>query len=442
MTAVEVQNAAAAAVAGATAGVVDMAAPVGEADLPGLKSAVLDALSDGIWITDLDGTVHYRNHAAAEMERMRWAQGGRAGSMCQVVFNEQLLSRLDEWESYAAEFELSGATVDIVSVRSVDLRMRALRDSSDRVIALSLHGRDVSREWSREQALHDRHVELEDAYARLKHTQSQLLQSEKMASIGQLAAGVAHEINNPIGYVHSNLGTLQGYVASLVELLDAYAELCGSYQTASASGSCPASPIDELKRRVDYDFLRKDLPQLVQESREGIGRVKKIVLDLRDFSHAGETDNDDWALCDVHRGIDSTLNIVWNELKYKATLHKTYGALPMIECLPSQLNQVFLNMLVNAGHAIGEKGEISVRTHAAGEFVLIEFSDNGVGIPEEVLPRIFDPFFTTKPVGKGTGLGLSLSYGIIQKHGGRIEVESKPGLGTTFRIHLPVHRGA
>jgi len=402
-----------------------------------LQVATLDALSDGIWITSMDGTERYRNAAAAAMEGMRWSRAGRSGSMREVVFDSALLAQLERWETYSCEFELRGDIVDITRVHSVDLRLRVLSEQNESANALALHARDISREWTREQALQDRHIELEDAYARLKQTQTQLLQSEKMASIGQLAAGVAHEINNPIGYVHSNLGTLKGYVRSLLELLDAYESLC---VTAPTQFKALTAPVELLKQRVDYAFLRQDLPQLVEESREGIGRVKKIVLDLRDFSHVGELDVDDWLLADLHHGLDSTLNLVWNDLKYKATLHKEYGVLPLVECMPSQLNQVFLNLLVNASHALPEQGVITIRTTCVGNEVCISIGDNGVGIAADVLPRIFDPFFTTKAVGEGTGLGLSLSYGIIQKHNGRIEVESTLGVGTTFHIHLPISR--
>jgi signal transduction histidine kinase len=164
-------------------------------------------------------------------------------------------------------------------------------------------------------------------------------------------------------------------------------------------------------------------------------RVTKIVKDLKDFSHVDA--GDEWQLADLHQGLDSTLNIVWNEIKYKCEVKKEYGALPEIECLPSQLNQVFMNMLINAGHAIEERGTIVIRTGTADGQVWVEFEDSGKGIAPEHIGKIFDPFFTTKPVGKGTGLGLSLSYGIVHKHKGRIEVRSAPGRGTTFRVWLP-----
>jgi signal transduction histidine kinase len=275
---------------------------------------------------------------------------------------------------------------------------------------------------------------LDGAYSQLRGTQDQLLQSEKMASIGQLAAGVAHEINNPIGYVHSNIGTLKDYTRNLFSLISCY---------ENAIGSLPLSPeqrraLDEQRERFEIDYLSQDLPSLLDESAEGIERVRKIVQDLKDFSHAGQ--GEEWQVADLHRGLDSTLNIVWNEIKYKAEVVKDYGPLPPIECIPSQLNQVFLNILVNAGHAIRERGTIRISTGASAETGWIEIADTGEGIAEENLQRIFDPFFTTKQVGQGTGLGLSLSYSIVKKHGGRIDVSSRIGHGTAFRILLPLRQ--
>ena len=214
------------------------------------------------------------------------------------------------------------------------------------------------------------------------------------------------------------------------------------YQAAEPAISSPeqAAAVQAKRQEVDLEFLKEDIPMLMHESREGITRVKKIVQDLKDFSHVDSTL--EWQWVNLHNGIDSTLNVVNNEIKYKADVVKEYGDLPEVECLPSQLNQVFMNLMVNSAHAMGEeRGKITVRTGCMGELkgsVWLEFSDNGSGIPEDIQARIFDPFFTTKPVGKGTGLGLSLSYGIIQKHNGTISVKSKPGEGTTFRIELPV----
>jgi len=268
----------------------------------------------------------------------------------------------------------------------------------------------------------------------LRKAQAQLLQSERLASIGQLAAGVAHEINNPIGYVFSNFGTLEGYLARLVEMLEAYEQA-----EPALAGSAIAGRLAALRGRVELDYLKQDIPLLMAESKEGLSRVRKIVQDLKDFSRVDT--QQEWVWASLHRGIDSTLNIVANEIKYRADVRREYGDLPDIECLPSELNQVFLNLLVNAAHAIGpERGLIVVRSGDAGNEVWVEVEDNGSGMAPEQLVRIFDPFFTTKPVGRGTGLGLSLAYGIVQKHNGRIDVHSKPGRGSCFRVTLPVRR--
>ncbi|MFZ2852746.1 MAG: ATP-binding protein [Rhodocyclaceae bacterium] len=271
---------------------------------------------------------------------------------------------------------------------------------------------------------------------KLEQAHNQLLQSEKMASIGQLAAGVAHEINNPIGYVNSNLSTLGDYAGDLLELIAAY---------ESAEAALPQAERDalaELRRRLDVDYLKTDMLAILAESKEGIDRVKKIVQDLKDFSH---TDEGKYLWADLHQGIDSTLNIVANEIRYKADVVKEYGDIPQVECMASQLNQIFMNLLVNSAHAMSSerRGKIFVRSGMGDhDTVWIEIADDGCGIPPENMQKIFDPFFTTKPIGQGTGLGLSLSYGIVQKHHGRIEVSSEVGKGTAFRITLPVRQPA
>lgn len=284
--------------------------------------------------------------------------------------------------------------------------------------------------------LRDQNARLEAEVARrlkeIQQVQIQLLQSEKMAAIGQLAAGIAHEINNPVGFVTSNLKTLDVYRQDIFELLDAYEAL----EAACTQDETALLKIRSLKQQKDLAFLRTDIGQLIAESRNGMTRVAKIVSDLKDFAHA---ENKEWLWADLNSGLDSTLNIVWNEIKYHCTLNKAYGDIPKVYCMASQINQVLLNLLVNAAQAIPEKGEISIRTGQAGDEVFIAIADTGSGIPAENLSRIFEPFFTTKPVGKGTGLGLAISHDIVQKHGGRIEVESTVGKGTTFTVWLPVN---
>ena len=268
----------------------------------------------------------------------------------------------------------------------------------------------------------------------LEETQGQLLQSEKMASIGQLAAGVAHEINNPIGYVSSNLVSLEAFLQDLFAVLALY---------EGFDERLPETvrlELQAIKAQTDIAYLREDSVMLLGECREGIDRVKKIVQDLRDFSRIDS--HDVWSLADLHKGFDSTLNIVNNTIKYQSKVTTEYGELPEIECLPTQINQVFMNIVMNAAQSMPAGGPITVRTGTQGNDVWVTVTDCGSGIPPDQLKRIFDPFYTTKPVGEGTGLGLSLSYGIVEKHGGHIEVLSEVGTGTTFRVVLPRQRRA
>ncbi len=291
---------------------------------------------------------------------------------------------------------------------------------------------DIRRREAAEAELMRRNDELTDLNSKLGMAQQQLVQSEKLASIGQLAAGVAHEINNPIGYVFSNFETLGAYIANMLSMFALYQQAEGDLQTPALRAQ-----IREMRERIELDYLIGDIPLLMQESREGIVRVRKIVQDLKDFSRVDATQEWQWA--NLHDGINSTLNIVNNELKYRADVVREYGDIPDIECLPSSLNQVIMNIVINGAHAItGERGRITIRTGSDADQVWIEISDTGTGISKEHMAKIFDPFFTTKPIGTGTGLGLSLSYGIIQKHKGRIEVDSELGRGTTFRIWLPI----
>lgn len=313
-------------------------------------------------------------------------------------------------------------------------------NESDELV-LNMHIHDVVRVVERDhllRALKERNAALQEEKEQqkaliksLKEAQGQLLQSDKLASIGQLAAGVAHEINNPVGYIQSNLYSLSRYIDELYSVIDAYEKVAATVDPESALQRALA----DKKAAVDIGFLRQDIVDLIRESREGSNRVKQIVQDLKDFSHADHTA---WEWADIHKGLNSTLNIVHNEIKYKAEVVKAYGDLPLVECLPSQLNQVFMNMLVNAAHAIEEKGVISLTTCREGDCVWVEIADTGKGIDAAHLDKIFDPFFTTKPVGKGTGLGLSISYNIIKKHGGRIETRSAVGSGTAFKIWIPI----
>ena len=283
-----------------------------------------------------------------------------------------------------------------------------------------------------EEALRKVGEEQQSLIRKLQEAHDQLLQSEKMASIGQLAAGIAHEINNPVGFVSSNMGALQDYIQTLLDLIDRYDDVVAQVP----NGQGVLHDLARMKQDADIEFLKSDIVALMAESKDGLKRVKDIVQALKDFSHVGESD---WLEADLHHGLDSTLNIANNEIKYKARVVKEYGDLPKVTCLASQLNQVFMNLLVNAAHAIAGEGIITIGTGASDGWVWVSIRDNGSGISPENMNRIFEPFFTTKPIGSGTGLGLSLSYSIVNKHGGRIDVESEPGKGTCFTVHLPVH---
>ncbi|WP_446808716.1 ATP-binding protein [Methylomonas sp. 2BW1-5-20] len=287
-----------------------------------------------------------------------------------------------------------------------------------------------ARDWLKDQNAY-LETEVQRRHQENQVVHLQLLQSEKLAAIGQLAAGIAHEINNPIGFVSSNLNTLNGYLHDVFSVMDA----CDAALNENPLSAETLQDLRELKTSKQLDYLRGDIPELIAESREGLSRVRDIIQDLKDFAH---TDKNEWELGDLHKGLDSTLNIIGNELKYRCTVHKQYGEIPQIYCLPSQLNQVFMNLLINAAHAIETKGDIHIRTGCTGQEVWVEIGDNGKGIAPENLTRLFEPFFTTKPVGKGTGLGLSISQNIVRKHGGRIDVSSEPGQGSRFRVWLPI----
>jgi signal transduction histidine kinase len=307
---------------------------------------------------------------------------------------------------------------------------------NDRLVTRLARSKDTLQRMvaARTRALSDRNLsleqktgELEKALRDLEMAHAMLLQQEKMASIGILAAGVAHELNNPIGFVNSNLVTLGRYCDKLVRILAAYERrLPGDEE------------VDALRRDEKLSFVLEDLPVLIRESLEGTERVRKIVADLKTFSHPADKK---MVHADLNECLGSTLNIVHNELKYKARVVTDFGAVPQVRCRPGEINQVFMNLLVNACHAIEGQGEIRVATRLDGDAVVVSIADTGCGIPEGIRDRIFDPFFTTKPVGQGTGLGLTISYDIVRKHGGSLTLETEVGKGTTFHVRLPVAGG-
>ncbi len=335
---------------------------------------------------------------------------------------------------------------DITHRKKMEEELRRHRDRleamvEERTAALSRANKTLREEVARRRLVQ---AELEKANRELKEHQAQLVQSEKMASIGQLAAGVAHEINNPTGFIRSNLSTLLDYQADLKE----FAARCSALQEVAAGRAREtgdpeleeaAGAVAEAASRMDLEFILDDMAEAIGQCIEGADRIRAIVSDLKDFSHVDRPELEE---ADLNHGLKSTLNIAWNEIKYRAEVETDLGEIPLVRCYPQQLNQVFLNLLVNAAQAMEEKGVIRIGTRCLSEngkrLVAVEISDTGKGIPSEVLPRIFDPFFTTKEVGKGTGLGLHIAYKIVERHGGSILVESEEGRGTTFRVLLPV----
>ncbi len=313
--------------------------------------------------------------------------------------------------------------------RAARERAESLLESKSRELYLA--GEALKEEHQRVQR---RNLELEQAHAALKAAQAQLVQSEKLASVGQLAAGVAHEINNPIGFIMSNLGSLKSYTEVMQRLIDGYRSYSAGVREQSPRPEI-LEAMRELENQEDIEFVLEDIGDLLHDSIEGSKRVKDIVQGLKSFSRV-----DDAQMCqeDLHAGIESTLKVVDNEIKYKCEVVREFGDVPPVHCNLAQLNQVFMNLIVNAAQAMDSQGILVISTDTEEQFAVLRFRDTGAGIPAERLGSIFDPFFTTKPVGSGTGLGLSISFGIVQDHGGTIEVESEVGVGTEFTIRLPI----
>jgi signal transduction histidine kinase len=328
------------------------------------------------------------------------SEPGRVGEadleLLSAVANHVALA-LDRAESFQTIEELSRSLEDKVRVRTDQLRTA--------------------------------HEELQAAYRELQATQMQLIQREKMASVGQLVAGVAHELNNPIGFVYSNVTTLEDFVRRLRAMLEAYR-------------AAPLPEVDRARLQAEWDTRKVDyalkyLDSMIQGIREGAERARKIVRDLRVFAR---TQDDVWQSVDIHDEIESSLTLLNHLLKDRVSVHRKYGELPDVECIRSQMDQVFLNLLANAAQAIPGPGAITIETRRDGPTAVISIADTGPGIPPEIMGRLFDPFFTTKPVGEGTGLGLSISYEIVKKHGGEIRAESPADGGAIFTVRIPLAR--
>lgn len=384
--------------------------------------AIIEASPVPMGLIDADDRISFINPACKAAFGFDVACIPHLKDLWRIIFPDpnQRRSAYDAWHS---EMDRSRATGE--AFRPMELQICCFDGSQRSVLASSTDLMTVSGR--------SRLVTMQDITLR-KRMEKQVLQSEKLASIGLLAAGVAHEINNPIGFVSSNLSTLKRNVSELLAVIDAYEAV----QETGVLASHHWGRVDDIKDRVELDYLRSDLPQLLADSDEGLQRVRRIVQGLKTFARTSAVDT--WQSDDLIAGLESTLNVIWNELKYTCEIRKEYSPLPLVECVLAQINQVFMNLLVNAAQAIKDRGVITLRTGHSQEEVWIEIRDTGCGISVADQAQIFDPFFTTKDVGKGTGLGLSVSHGIIERHHGRIEVESEVGRGSTFRVHLPIRQ--
>lgn len=298
-------------------------------------------------------------------------------------------------------------------------RTRALRD-------------ELAARKRTEEDLKEKVAALKTLNQNLEEAQNQLLQSVKMAAVGQLAAGITHEINNPISFVRSNFNSLTQYVNSLLDIDAAYGEIEKQYADKNPE---IFRRVHEIKNEAEHSFIVSDLRQLISESRDGLERVNAIVQDLNNFSRIGDAS---WEWADLHSSLDAVLKIVLNDFKYNVRIERQFGELPKVHCVSAQISQVLMNVLLNAAQSIEDQGVIIIRTGCEDNQVWIEVQDDGNGIDPKNMKRIFEPFFTTKPAGKGTGLGLSIAWGIVQRHKGKIEVSSEKGGGTVSRIVLPV----
>jgi len=338
------------------------------------------------------------------------------------TLNTELKGVKKSGEQFPIECNIS--TYDILNTRH---QVIIIQDISERKLV-------EEQRKSYQKNLEKKNKEIQDALEYTKKMQNQLVQSEKMASLGALISGIAHEINNPLAFVASNLNRFDEYFSDLFILLDKWKSL-GQILKKSEQRLAEVDEINTLEKKIDYEYIVSDCKELMKHNFEGIDRIKKIVMQLRGFAHI----SDDHAIdADINKAIDETLTIVWNELKYKATVKKIYGNLPQVQCYIGEIKQIFVNLLVNASHAIETKGEIIIETFNQSDNVIIKISDTGKGMKDVIKRRIFDPFYTTKAIGEGTGLGLWICMSLIQKHNGKLEVESQEGIGTTFTITLPI----
>ncbi|WP_210396111.1 sensor histidine kinase [Motiliproteus sediminis] len=388
---------------------------------------MLETISEGVIVFNPEGRARYANLAAGILFNGKQIPG--TGQFGQT--NERRLEAIPP----LAQFK---KLVDEEGLLEVErdgkhlcfgVKMRELLDISGKFNGKLVILNDQTHYVEQSKQLTEQCAALTEALSELEKTQQYLVQTEKMSSIGQLAAGIAHEINNPMGFISSNVNSFKQYSKDLLKLLQAYQEL------KQQLGDDGKSQISQLEREIDADYLEADLADLIKETQDGCQRVCRIVSDLKDFSRAGEGKI---GAVDIEKCIESAINVAWNQIKYKATVKREYGNAGVIKCDAGQIGQVLVNLLVNAADAIDRQGTIRVGTHRTADSVTIEVEDSGCGIDPKQINQLFEPFFTTKPVGSGTGLGLYISHQIVERHGGEIRVSSEPGQGSMFEIVLPI----
>ncbi len=418
---------------------------------------ILDSMGDAVVVIDQKGQVLFGNPAAKTLLQKNalaesfytWIETYdvfRADGISPYGHEELPLSRAIHGESVdGEEIRVVEPDTGYAQWLSVNARpLQAEQDANKRVGAVAVF-RDIGQRKAFEEELQRSHQNsqqqaqlLKNTLSQLQQTQAQLIQGEKMASLGQTVAGIAHEINNPINFIHGNLKPAQQALSDLTALIKLFQE---TYIE-------PTPAIAEAIAEIDLPFLAKDIPNMLKSMQVGTERIREIVKSLRIFSRLDEAE---FKKVDIHQGIDSALMILQSKLKasprqVEICIHKQYGKLPLLECHASQLNQVFVNLLSNAIEALEGKtdsSKIVIQTECLADTVTIKVSDNGIGIPEEIQTKIFDPFFTTKPVGKGIGLGLSVCYqSIVETHSGTLECVSTVGVGTEFTIEIPIKAAA
>lgn len=411
---------------------------------------VLRSIKDCIFITNNDGIIKEVNRAV--LNTLKYTREELLGQSVNTFFelesgHEIITSDIDEDIKNLKIKDLlahsSGSMNDRIMKgkndikRIVSLASSFVYDEENNIVDVVISARDIEKNRKLLNELHETQNNLKEANEKLKRQQAQLVHQEKMASLGQMSAGIAHEINNPIGFINGNLNIFKEYLINIKKFSDITNNLKNLDKDVSKDELLNLiKEQNRISTEIDLDYLINDSTALIKESRDGANRVKEIVSGLKGFVHTDEEMSLKEA--NINENLESTLRIAHNQIKNHVTVKKLYGEIPTIFCLAGQLNQVFLNLIVNAGQAIESEGEIIIRTFTEDEYVVISIADTGKGIPKEHFSKLFDPFFTTKSVGEGTGLGLSISKGIIDQHQGKFEVKSELNVGTTFTIKLPI----